>query len=387
MKKVLSVLLVAFFAVFAFVSCTGRTYEIALITDVGNIDDKSFNEGAWNGVKEYAEDNDISYAYYRPSEDSDAARIEQIEVAIDKGAKVVVCPGYLFETAIYAVQEDNPTVSFLLLDGEPHTADYLTYLTADNTHNVLYQEEQSGYLAGYGAVMDGYTELGYVGGMAVPAVLRFGYGYIQGADAAAAELGLSQGDVTIKIYYANAFAGSDALQTKMDGWYSGGTEIVFACGGKLYTSVLAAAEDSTNGKMIGVDVDQVAESTSGKDVIITSAMKGLTVSVKDALTEFYDNDMAWPAELAGKTAVLGAVNDGIGLPTADDSWGFTTFTVAQYEALYAELVSGDVVVDPTIDWTEAEVTAWETANPDLVAADDMPAYVPTVTLVDVDYDA
>ncbi len=387
MKKVLSVLLVAFFAVFAFVSCTGRTYEIALITDVGNIDDKSFNEGAWNGVKEYAEDNDISYAYYRPGEDSDAARIEQIEVAIDKGAKVVVCPGYLFETAIYAVQSDNPEVAFLLLDGTPHTADYSTFLTADNTHNVLYQEEQSGFLAGYAAVMDGYRDLGYVGGMAVPAVVRFGYGYILGADAAAAELELAQGDVTIKYYYANAFAGSDALETKMDGWFNNGaTDVVFACGGKLYTSVLAAAENSTNGKMIGVDVDQVAEATSGKEVLISSAMKGLTVSVIDSLTQFYDNDMAWPAALAGQTAVLGAANDGIGLPTVEDSWGFTTFTVAEYDALFAELVSGDVVVNAKIAWTDAEVATWVAANLTL-DVEDMPMYVPTVTLVEVDYEA
>lgn len=354
MKKFLSVFLVILVAGFGLVACNNTTAEaeIALVTDVGNIDDKSFNEGAWNGVKQFAEANDVSYAYYRPSEDSDAARIESIQNAIENGAKVVVCPGYLFEVAIYEVQADYPDVRFLLLDGEPHTADYATYETLSNTHSILYQEEQAGFLAGYAAVMDGYRDLGYVGGMAVPAVVRFGYGYIQGAEYAADELGLSAGDVTVEYYYANAFVGSDALETKMDGWYSDGIEVVFACGGKLYTSVVAAAE-AADAKVIGVDVDQVAES----DTIITSAMKGLTVSVVDALVDLYNNSVYsadgltrdWPEELAGVTSVLGADTDGIGLPTVETSWRFETFTVAQYEVIFDALVDGTIVVSNDIE--------------------------------------
>ncbi len=334
------------------------TYEIALVTDVGNIDDKSFNEGAWNGVVQYATDNDISYTYYRPTEDSDAARVESIDAAIAAGAKVVVCPGYLFETAVYEAQAAHPTIAFLLLDGEPHTADYVTYETKENTHNILYQEEQAGFLAGYAAVMDGYRELGFMGGMAVPAVIRFGYGYVQGADYAADELGLTAGDVNIKFGYADAFWASPELETKMDLWYSGGTEVVFAAGGGLYLSVVAAAENTTDGKVIGVDVDQVAES----DRIITSAMKGLTSSVYGSLSRFYDNSMTWQALYAGKTSVLGAITGGIGLPTADASWGFDTFTVADYDAIFALLVDGTVVVGTAID------------------------AAPTVSLVTVEYD-
>ena len=349
MKKVFGIFLLALLTVGALVACSAKTYEIALITDVGNIDDKSFNEGSWNGVKEYAEANKISYAYYRPSEDSEAARVETIGSAIEKGAKVVVCPGYLFETAIYQVQDTYPDVNFVLLDGEPHTDDYATYHTASNVHCILYQEEQAGYLAGYAAVKDGFTELGFVGGMAVPAVVRYGYGFVQGADAAATELGAT---VNIKYYYANAFAGSDGLETLVSGWYTGGTEVVFACGGKLYTSVVAAAEASTAGKVIGVDVDQVAESTT----IISSAMKGLTVSVVQALTALYDNNGVWPTAYAGKTSVLGAAQDGIGLPTATASWGFANFTLAEYTTLFNKLVAGTVVVSSAIDAHPAVTT-------------------------------
>ena len=359
MKRLLGLMFVSVLALFAFVACTETTtvaettattteaeaVRIALVTDVGNIDDKSFNEGAWNGVVQYAEENSISYAYYRPSEDSTQARVETIEAAIEAGAEIVVCPGYLFETAIYEVQGDYPDVAFLLLDGEPHTADYGTYETTSNTHNVLYQEEQAGYLAGYAVVMDGYRELGFVGGMAVPAVIRYGFGYVQGAEAAAEELGLSAGDVTLKYYYAGIFAADPDLETKMDTWYAGGTEIVFACGGALYLSVVAAAEGTTDGMVVGVDVDQSAES----DRIVTSAMKGLTISVYDALTAFYDNGGEWPTALAGTTSVLGADTDGVGLPTADGSWGFDTFTVADYEDVFADLADGTIVVDNGTD--------------------------------------
>ncbi|MGD9761771.1 MAG: BMP family protein [Candidatus Izemoplasmatales bacterium] len=380
MKKIFGLVTLSLFA-FAFIGCGGTTttaapttaapttvapttdepvtgYEIALVTDVGNIDDKSFNEGTWNGVVEYATANSKTYSYYRPTEDSTAARIEAMEAAINNGAKIVVCPGYLFEEAIFQMQTQHPDVYFLLLDGQPHAGDY-NIVTADNTHNVLYQEEQAGFFAGYAAVMEGYRDLGFVGGMAVPAVVRYGYGFVQGAEYAAGELGLAAGAVNIKYHYADVFWPDTDLETKMDLWYATGTEVVFACGGGLYISVVAAAERTTSGVVIGVDVDQKAES----DIIITSAMKALTLSVVDALTEFYDADMVWPEGLAGETALLGVENDGVGLPTVTEAWRFENFTIAQYEAVYALLVAGTVVVSPAID------------------------VAPTVTLVTVNYDA
>ncbi|MDT8336886.1 MAG: BMP family ABC transporter substrate-binding protein [Candidatus Izemoplasmatales bacterium] len=373
MRKIFGLITLSLFA-FAFVGCGGTTttaapttaattteeagFEIALVTDVGNIDDKSFNEGTWNGVVEYATANNKTYAYYRPTEDSKAARIEAMEAAINNGAKVVVCPGYLFEEAIYQMQTQYPDVYFLLLDGQPHAGDY-NYVTEDNTHNVLYQEEQAGFFAGYAAVKEGYRSLGFVGGMAVPAVVRYGYGFVQGAEYAADELGLAAGAVTIKYHYADVFWPDTDLETKMDLWYTAGTEVVFACGGGLYISVVAAAERSTSGVVIGVDVDQKAES----DLIITSAMKALTLSVVEALTEFYDAGMQWPSALAGQTALLGAASDGVGLPTNTEAWRFENFTVAQYEAIYALVADGTVIVSPAID------------------------VQPTVTLVTVNYDA
>ena len=343
MKKVIAILLVLAM-VLAVAACKkAETYEIALITDVGNIDDKSFNQGAWEGVKAYAEANKKTYNYYRPSEDSTQAREETIKTAIEKGAKVVVCPGYLFEDAIYDVQGMYPDAQFLLIDGEPHTADYSTYETKSNTHCILYQEEQAGYFAGYAAVMEGYTKLGFLGGMAVPAVIRYGYGFVQGANDAAKEKG-NAADVSVKYWYCGSFSPSDDIKTKMSGWYTEGTEVVFSCGGGIYLSAVAAAEEA-GAKVIGVDVDQSAES----ELIITSAMKELSTSVVLSLTDLYANNGTWPEAYAGKTAKLGAADKCVGLPTAEGSWRMTNFTVDQYNALFEQVKSGAITISDASD--------------------------------------
>lgn len=347
MKNKLALFLALVLVLSVFAGCgskdginTDGTYELALITDVGDIDDESFNQACWEAVVEYAEANTIDYAYYRPSEDADQARIESIESAIAKGAETIVCPGYLFETAVYDMQDAHPDVNFILIDGEPHDADYADYSTSSNVYCILYQEEQAGYLAGYAAVKDGYTKLGFCGGVDVPAVIRYGYGFVLGADDAAAEMGI---EVDINYYYCGSFGPSDDLQTKMSSWYTSGTEVVFACGGALYLSVVAAA-DAANAKVIGVDVDQASVS----DTIITSAMKQLKNSTILALTALYDNDGTWPAAYSGVTANLGAADDCVGLPVEDDSWRLNTFTVAEYEALFDKLVSGEIVVSNDI---------------------------------------
>lgn len=335
-------------------ACGGRTAELALITDVGDVDDESFNQASWEAVRDYAEANGKSYEYYRPTEDSTDARVKSIKQAVQKGAKVVVCPGYLFETAIYQVQKEYPDVKFLLLDGEPHTDDYSVYETAPNTANVLFQEQVSGYLAGYAAVADGYTKLGFCGGMAVPAVQRFGSGYIQGINAAASELNVQ---VAVNYYYAGAFAATDDATAKMKEWYKAGTEVVFACGGKVYQSVVEGVKEKADGKWIGVDVDQHSVDPNR---ILTSATKGLRESVTSALELYYADK--WD-DIGGKTANLGLgstfgsleARNYVGLPTADASWGFATYKKTSYEALVADIasgkvvISGDVTTAPTVD--------------------------------------
>ncbi len=311
-------------------------YELALVTDVGNIDDGSFNQGTWEGLIEFAEANNKTYSYYRPSEDSDEARMETMKTAIQTGAKVLVLPGYLFETVVYEMQDQYPDVQFLLIDGEPHSADYSVYSTSKNVYCILYKEEQAGYVAGYSIVKDGYTQLGFLGGMEIPAVQRYGYGFLQGVDAAAEELGV---DVNVKYWYSQSFVANDEIMTKMSSWFTEGTEVVFACGGKIWLSANAAAE-ANSGKLIGVDVDQAKDS----DLMITSAMKYLGHSVVTALTDLYANNGVWPDAVAGQTSVFGAAEDMVGLPTAEGSWRFQTFTVDEYHTVMEGIKDGSITV-------------------------------------------
>lgn len=319
-------------------------YELALVIDVGTIDDKSFNQGSWEGVQKYGDENGIAYKYYKSAEATTDSFQETIELAIEGGAKVIVCPGYLFEEPIYNMQTAHPDVKFILIDGEPHDADY-NYETTDNTMAVLYQEDQAGFLAGYAAVKDGYTKLGFMGGMALPAVIRYGYGYLAGADYAAKELGI---DVDVTYTYTGSFDATPEAKSMATGWYQSGTEVIFACGGSVGNSVMAAAEESENGKVIGVDVDQSSES----DTVITSSMKMLSNSVYTAITEAYDGTFA-----GGKTTTFDAANDGVGLPM--DTSKFNTFTQEDYDTIYAKLVAGEITIDND---TTKEVTDLNLSN-------------------------
>lgn len=305
-----------------------KGYELALITDIGTIDDKSFNQGAWEGLSKYAEENNITYKYYQPSEKATDAYINSIDLAVEGGAKLVVCPGYLFENAVYQVQDKYPDVKFIILDGQPRSEDEQDLTIRDNVYAIYYSEEQAGFLAGYAAVKDGYTKLGFMGGVAVPAVIRYGYGFAQGAEYAAKELGIDKIDV--KYHYANTFSATPEVQSMAASWYNQGTEVIFACGGAVGNSVMTAAE-AANKKVIGVDVDQSTES----ETVITSAMKQLSVSVYDGITAYYNGTFP-----GGEVLTLGATSDAVGLPLETSK--FNTFTQADYDAIYAKLVSGEI---------------------------------------------
>lgn len=312
----------------------GDGFEIAMITDKGDINDKSFNQGTWEGVKAYAEANGKTYQYYKPVEATTNAYIAMIEQAIQAGAKVVVTPGFLFETPIYNVQEQYPDVKFVLIDGNPHSEDYSTYKTADNTVGILFAEEQVGYLAGYAAVKDGYTKLGFLGGQAVPAVVRYGYGFVQGADAAAQEMGVT---IDMKYFYTGGFDATPDAQAMAAGWYTTGTEVIFSCGGSVGNSAMAAAE-ANNGKVIGVDVDQSPESAT----VISSAMKGLSESVTKMLDAYYAGTFP-----GGQNLTLGAADNALGLPMDTSKWN--TFAQADYDALFAKLAAGEIALQKDTD--------------------------------------
>ena len=329
-------------------AASGSKTDVAFVTDVGNIDDQSFNQYTWQGVQDFCSANSLNANYYRPTEDSDAARLEQMDNAVNDGAKAVVVAGYLFGSSIAEAQAKYPDVEFLALDVS--TVDLGDTAPAENTALITYKEEQAGYLAGYAAVYDGYKELGFLGGMAVPAVIRYGYGFVQGADAAAAELGQN---IEINYFYGGQFYGDANITSRMEGWYSNGTQVVFACGGGIYTSAVEAALKN-NGYVIGVDVDQnyigangVADGTYAYNPFITSAMKGLSEAVSTSLSDIEAGEWSTIAATNGNFGLEDG--DYVGLPTAEDSWNFETFTVEEYEALKQKIASGEIVVDNSSD--------------------------------------
>lgn len=317
-----------------------ETYDLALVTDLGTIDDKSFNQGSWEGLVKYGEENGITYKYYQPREQSDDAYLDSIELAVENGAKIIVTPGFLFETPVFIAQDMYPEVHFVLVDGNPHNADYSEFRSEANVVGIIYAEEQSGFLAGYAAVKEGFTKLGFMGGMAVPAVVRFGYGFVQGAEYAAKELGIS--DITVNYHYTGGFVATPEAQALAATWYNGGVEVIFGCGGKVGNSVMAAAEAAQDKWVIGVDVDQSSESAR----VLTSAMKGLRESVYQAVEAYYNGTFP-----AGESWNLAADRDGVGLPMETSE--FEKFTQADYDAVFAKLVAGEVTILKDTDATTA----------------------------------
>ena len=304
-------------------------YQVAMVTDVGQLKDGSFNEFTWNGCKKYAYDNEKSYKYYQPANGSAATdddRIKALTDACEAGAEVVVTPGFLQETALKAVVPNYPEVQFVFIDGWD--------MGYPNLVGVSYQEEQAGYLAGYAAVMEGFTKLGFSGGGggANPACIRYGYGYAQGADAAAAAKGVNV-EMRYSWEYGDTFSDSPDLQAMLAGWYEAGTEVIFMCGGSMFNSGTAAAEAAETA-IIGVDVDQSPLS----DTVVTSALKGLDASVIKTLTDFYTGGALIPG-----SSVLGAADDAVGLPV--DSWSLENWSVEEYETLFAKIKSGEITID------------------------------------------
>lgn len=305
------------------------TYQIAMVTDVGQLKDGSFNQFTWNGCKAYASQNGKTYKYYQPANGSQATdedRIKAMTDACEAGAEVLVTPGFLQETALAAVAPQYPEVQFIFVDGWD--------MGLDNLVGVNYQEEQAGYLAGYAAVMEGFTKLGFSGGGggSNPACIRYGYGYAQGANDAAGEKG-----VTVEMRYSwehgSSFSDSPELTAMLKGWYEAGTEVIFMCGGSMFNSGKDAAE-AAEAALIGVDVDQ----SNLSEAVVTSAMKDLAGSVMLTLGKYYDG-----GALINGSMTLGAADDAIGIPT--DTWSLENWTVEDYEALYAKVKSGEITVD------------------------------------------
>lgn len=372
---------------FAFTACDkdkgngDKGVKVAMITDYGDITDQSFNQTTYEACKAYCGANNIKFKYYKPTGDSTEARVASVNAAIAEGYTIIVMPGYAFGGTIVEVADNNPEIKFVALDvarGDLLEAKYgkeydynpdnlkWTYQLPSNVTCFVYQEEISGYMAGYAAVKEGYKKLGFLGGMAVPAVIRFGYGFVQGVNAAAVELGIAN-EVSVNYVYGGKFQGSPEITAAMDTWYQGGTEVVFACGGGIFTSACeAATKAGVNGKVIGVDTDQSYNINGkyGAGLCITSAMKGLAPTVNTILTDIFAGK--WE-NYAGRINKLGMVSgtdaslNYVQLPTA--TWSMKNFTKEDYATLVGKIFDGTIKISDAIDkMPTTTITVTQQAN-------------------------
>ena len=332
-------------------------YQVAMITDYGDITDQSFNQTTYEACQEFCDAEGLQFEYYKPAGDSTAERVAMVDAAVADGYNVIVMPGYAFAETIKETAELYPDVTFIALDvaqgdlGEDYTV-------PSNVYCAVYQEELCGYMAGYAAVKLGYKNLGFLGGMAVPAVVRYGYGFVQGVDAAAADLGLT--DVSLNYVYGGQFFGDADITAVMDTWYAGGTEVVFACGGGIYTSAVDAAKKA-NAKVIGVDVDQagvIAGYAGVEGMTVTSAMKGLYPTTYDTLTDVIVNGN-WDA-YKGKIATLGLVSGDdpelnyVQIPMGEGTQWSDSFTQDDYKAMVKDMFDGKITVSNDVSKTPSD---------------------------------
>ncbi|MBR6110193.1 MAG: BMP family ABC transporter substrate-binding protein [Clostridia bacterium] len=391
MKKFFAMMLVLLMVLAALVGCGGNTtpggevkptenqgeqggdkpdvsgYKVAMITDYGDITDQSFNQTTYEACQAFCKDNGVEFTYKKPGDNNTEARVAMVDAAVAEGYNVIVMPGYAFGGTIVEAAPKYPEVKFIALDvakgdlleagvaAKGETYDYNPdnwnledYVNMANVYCAVYQEELCGYMAGYAAVKLGYTKLGFLGGMAVPAVVRYGFGFVQGADAAAKEMGIN---VEMNYAYGNQFYGDADITAKMDTWYAGGTEIVFACGGGIYSSAAEAAA-KVNGKVIGVDVDQAAiiDGQYGAGMTVTSAMKGLYPTTYDTLKDVIVNGN-WD-NYKGKIATLGLVGEDpeanyVQIPMGSTQWA-DGFTQENYKELVSKMFKGEITVSNDI---------------------------------------
>ncbi len=314
--------------------------EIAFLTD-GSVEDGGYNEAIYNGVRMYALGAGTSFSYYHADPNAPESYREVVQQAVEDEAGLIVCAGDVFGEAVGAMQETYPQTSFLLVDAVPHDEEQEEVSIAENVHCVLFHEEQAGYLAGYMAVWEGYRNLGFIGGREEPAVQRYGYGYLQGINAAAKDLSLT--DVAVNYWYAGTYTADIAVREKADEWYGNGTQIIFACGGGLYESVLEAAENQ-DGLMIGVDVDQCRVS----DRVLTSAVKNIGSAVTDALDEYYAAG-GWSDEDAGQVKRYGVEEGCAAIPVVDTEWRFQEIPTTHFFEIYKQMKRGDRTVSDATD--------------------------------------
>ncbi|MBO4868550.1 MAG: BMP family ABC transporter substrate-binding protein [Clostridia bacterium] len=356
MKRYISALLAVMLTVsmlFAFGGCGKNNYDLVLITDSGQVTDRGYNQSVWEGMCAYCVEKNIDCRYFVPSGSDTESLLVSLRGAADDGAKTIVAAGSCFEEAVLIAAKEYPDVKFILLDGKPKDRNTPFPMIPVNLASVTFSSEQSGYLAGYAAVSDGFTKIGVMYGLPTDDISAYTYGFLQGAENAAALLGAG---VEVTYHCTGDTLENDANEQTATLMYAGGTELIFACGGALEKSVIKAAEKE-KGYVIGSDTDKRYDSS----YVVTTAYKDLSQAVVRVLRSIYDTK-DFESGFGGKTTMFGAAENCTGLPKSvfNDSNGdpfdrFMRFTKSAYDAEFSKVADGTVQIKRTVTVAEDNV--------------------------------
>lgn len=319
------------------------TLKVGMVTDSGTIDDKSFNQGTWEGIIEAEKNLGIEKNYMQPGGETEANYLTEIQNLYDAGYKFIVTPGFKFETAIYKAQEQYKDAQFVIIDGEPNDGKD-NYVVGDNTVAIYFAEEQSGFAAGVAAAVELQTgDLGFIGGMEIPAVQKFNYGFQQGVAYANEHFG---SNVTIKaenVVYSGSFSDTALGQQLAAQMYDRGVKVIFtAAGGTGMGAITEAKTRAVNGEeawIIGVDSDQYADGIyeGNKSVILTSAIKKVNVASYKMIEAELNNEFP-----GGQSLIFDAKNDAVGIP--EENPNLSDETVSKVSEVLEAIKSGQIEV-------------------------------------------
>ena len=319
------------------------TLKVGMVTDSGTIDDKSFNQGTWEGIIEAEENLGIEKNYLKPSGETEADYLTEIQNLYDSGYKFIVGPGFKLETAIYKAQEKYEDAKFVLIDGEPNDGNG-NYLVADNTVAIQFAEQEGGFVAGVAAALELQTgEFGFIGGMESSAVKRFNYGFQQGVAYANENLGTSVSLKSENIVYSGSFTDLALGQQIAAQMYDRGVKVIFAAAGGTGMGAITEAKTRTvNGEeawVIGVDCDQYADGIyeGNKSVILTSAIKKVNEAAYQMIEAELNNEFP-----GGQSLIFNAKNNAVGIP--EENPNLSEDTVAKVNEVLNAIKSGEIQV-------------------------------------------
>ncbi len=350
MKRVIVLLLaMMLIANFAFAggqqdSTASTSLKVGMVTDAGTIDDKSFNQGTWEGILKAEKDMGVATKYLKPVGTTEADYLKEIGNLYDAGFRFIVTPGFKFETTIFQAQDKYTDAKFVLIDGAPHNADWSVFNTADNTVSIFFAEHESGFLAGVAASLQlKEGEMGFIGGMEIPPVQKFNWGFQQGVAYANENFGTKIVLNAENIIYQGTFSDVAAGQQLAAQMYDKGVKAIFAAAGGVGVGAINEAKSrAKSGEdvwIVGVDVDQYADGIydGDKSIILTSAMKRIDTAAYDMIQAELDGKFP-----GGETLIFNAANNGVSIPA--DNPNLDASVESEVAKVFDLIKSGSVVV-------------------------------------------